>query len=123
MEYSKFSEIVLRLKAHDERILKLSRLGVDLIELNDDLSTIISLLIEEVYGKEGLDWFSWFCWESDFGEKDWSKHPTYKMIEGKMVKVKEAGEVSHGATDENGNPICHSIQSTWEYLEENHKRI
>jgi hypothetical protein len=123
MEYSKFSQIVLKMKAHDEIILKLSRLGVDLIELNNDLQTVITLLIEEVYGKEGLEWFEWFCWESDFGQKDWSKDPSYKIVDGKMVKIKEAGEVAYGATDEHGNPICHSIQSTWEYLEKNYKRI
>ena len=123
MEYSKFSQIVLRLKRHDEDMSKAHKLGIDLHDMVDGLHQIISLLIEEVYGKEGLDWFSWFCYESDYGQKDWSKHPSYEMVEGKMVKVKESGEPRYGATDENGNPICHSIQSTWEYLEENYKKI
>lgn len=121
MEYSTFSQIVLRLKAHDEKIQKLYKMGVDLIDFNDELQTIINLLIKEVYGEEGADWFSWFCYESDYGEKDWSKHDSYKMVDGVMTKINEAGEMRYGATDENGNPICHSIQSTWEYLEENYR--
>lgn len=121
MEYSTFSQIVLRLKAHDEKIQKLYKMGVDLIDFNDELQIIINLLIVEVYGQDGADWFSWFCYESEYGEKDWSKHDSYKMVDGVMTKINEAGEKRYGATDENGNPICHSIQSTWEYLEENYR--
>jgi hypothetical protein len=121
MEYSTFSQIVLRLKAHDEKIQKLYKMGVDLIDFQDELQTIITLLIKEVYGEEGEDWFSWFCYESDYGEKDWSKHDSYKMVDGVMTKIHDAGELRYGATDKDGNPICHSIQSTWEYLEENYR--
>jgi len=38
-----------------------------------------------------------------------------------MTKIKDAGEARYGACDENGNPICYSIESTWEYLEKNHR--
>jgi hypothetical protein len=122
MEYSKFSQIVLRLKKNSEVKRKVYKLGIDLIEFDEDLHKIINLLISEVYGEQGLEWFQWFCWESDFGEKDWSKHPSYSIVDGVMVKTHDSGEVRHGANDENGNPICHSIQSTWEYLEENHSK-
>jgi hypothetical protein len=121
MEYATFSQIILRLKAHDEKISKLCKLGVDLIDFQDDLQSVITLLIKEVYGEEGEDWFSWFCYESDYGEKDWSKHDCYKMVDGVMTKIRDAGELTYGASDEEGNPICHSILSTWEYLEKNHR--
>jgi hypothetical protein len=119
MEYSRFSEIILRLKKHSEKVNKAYELKIDLIDFSDDLNRIIDSLIKEVYGEEGYDWFTWFCYESDFGEKDWSKYPCFSMVNGKMVQIKEAGETRYGATDENGEPICHSIQSTWEYLEKN----
>lgn len=122
MEYKTFSQIILLLKQESERSQKLYKLGVDVMELNDGLHQIITLLIEEIYGEGGLDWFSWFCYESDFGKKDWSQHDCYKIVDGKMVKIKEKGETRYGATDENGKPICYSIKSTWQYLEKNHKK-
>lgn len=122
MEYKTFSQIILLLKQESERSQKLYKLGVDVIELNDGLHQIITLLIEEIYGEGGLDWFSWFCYESDFGKKDWSQHDCYKIVGGKMVKIKDKGETRYGATDENGKPICYSIKSTWKYLEKNHKK-
>jgi hypothetical protein len=51
------------------------------------------VLIKEIYGEKGLDWFSWFCYESEFGQK-------------------------HGATDENDNPICYDWESLHLYLEQ-----
>jgi len=120
MEYSKFAEIIMRLKKQGEITSKAYELKIDLIDFTDDLNRVIDILIREVYGDEGYDWFTWFCYESDFGEKDWSKLPCYKSVDGIMTKIHEAGEVRYGATDENGEPICHSIESTWEYLEKNY---
>jgi hypothetical protein len=39
-----------------------------------------------------------------------------------MVKIREKGETQYGASDENGNPICYSIKSTWQFLEKNYKK-
>jgi len=122
MEYSQFAEIILRLKKHSENVDKAYKLKIDLIDFNDDLNRIIDILIKEIYGEEGYDWFTWFCYENDFGEKDWSGLPCYSMVDGKMIKIHEVGEVRFGAHDENGNPICHSIESTWEYLEKNYNK-
>jgi hypothetical protein len=49
--------------------------------------------MKEIYGEEGVDWFSWFCYENDYGQ----------------------GGLE--AWDENKNPICYSFESLWEYLE------
>lgn len=122
MEYEKFCEIILRLKKFQEKKSEAYKLKIDLLEFFEDLEIIISRLISEIYGEQGLEWFDWFCYENDFGNKDWSTTPCYKMVDGKMVKIHETGEVRHGATDENENPICYSIESTWEYLETNHRQ-
>jgi hypothetical protein len=122
MEYSKFAEIILRLKKHSENVDKAYKLKIDVIDFSDDLNRVIDILIREVYGEEGYDWFTWFCYESDFGEKDWSKAPCFKMVDGKMVKIYEEGEMRFGAHDEDGNPICYSVESTWEYLEKNYNK-
>jgi hypothetical protein len=122
MEYSKFEEIIKRMKSHGERNSKAYELNIDLINFCDDLETIVSLLIREVYGEEGAGWFDWFCFDADFGEKDWSKSATYENVNGIMRKIKEEGDPKWGASDENGNPICYSVRSTWEYLEANYNK-
>jgi hypothetical protein len=111
MTFETFSAIILTIKKQSEKISGMHSLGVDLVNFVDPYNDIISRCIKEFYGDDGLDWFDWFCYESDFGQRDWSKAATY---------VKN-GEPRWGATDKEGNPICHSILSTWEYLENNHK--
>ena len=120
MEYSTFAEIILRLKNQQKISDAAYKLKIDLIDFNTDLNRIIDILIKEIYGEDGYGWFSWFCYENDFGEKDWSLLPCYKMVDGKMVKIHDAGEIRAGASDEHDNAICYSIESTWQYLEENH---
>ena len=53
MEYSRFSEIILRLKKHHEKVNKAYELKIDLIDFGDDLNRVIDSLIKEVYGEEG----------------------------------------------------------------------
>lgn len=121
MEYSKFLEIVTRLKNHGEASNSAMKLKIDLLDFCDDLHHIISILIKEVYGEEGYDWFSWFCYESDYGEKDWSLSPLYQLNKkGQFIKAKKITENRTGARDKKGNPICYSIESTWDFLEKNY---
>ena len=118
MKYKDFLFVGLELQKQDKVIDKLNKLNMDVIHLVDPYHAIITKLIKEVYGEEGADWFSWFCYEADYGTKDWSTVPTYKQNEdGTTTLLYEAGEARHGATDEEGNPICYSWESLWEYLE------
>ena len=105
MKYERFLKIILSLQKQDKTIKTLYDNGVDLIDFVDPYHVIITELIKELYGEEGYDWFSWYCYESEFGQKDWS----------------ENGEVKHGACDAKGNPICYSHESLWEYLEKEYK--
>lgn len=124
MTYERFLKITLGLQKAGEDVNKLHRLNVDLIDFVDPYHAIINELMKEVYGEEGYEWWSWFCYESEYGQRDWSKYPSYKTDEnGNMVKIHDAGEIRFGATDEEGNPICYSFESTWEYLEKNYKKI
>ena len=93
MTLEKFSEIIDSLKKTDEDLNKLYKLKVDLTEFVEPYQLIVSKLLREIYGDEGYDWFSWFCYERDFGEKEL------------------------GAWDENNNPICYDVESLWQYLE------
>ena len=123
MKYKDFSNIVLTFKKTSEKTIKASSIGIDIFDFNDDLYSAIQILIEEIYGKDGAEWFYWFCHESDFGKRDWSKGDTYKKEEdGTIRKMEDKEKSKYGAHDEKGNPICYSIKSTWEYLEKNHRK-
>jgi hypothetical protein len=98
MTYENFLKIGLELQKQDRIVDNLYKNNVDLIEFVDPYHRIISILITEIYGKEGYDWWSWFCHENDFGQ----------------------GTLE--AYDENKNPICYSWESLYEYLENNHKK-
>lgn len=118
MTYERFLAITLRLQTESDRVDKLYKLGIDLINYVDPYHAIINELMREVYGEEGYDWWCWFCWESDFGRKDWSAVPRHSRDTRGELKL-EHNNV-WGARDADGNPICYSYESTWEYLETNY---
>ena len=102
MEYGEFLKVILGLQQESRVVSDLYDRKVDLIEFVDSYHTIISILLKSIYGEKGLDWFQWFCYENDFGQKPCTG---------------EDGEPTHCATDENGEPICYSFESLWEFLE------
>jgi hypothetical protein len=119
MTYEDFLAVGLRLQKQEKVRIDLMKLGVDITGILETYDEINMILIKEIYGEKGLDWFSWFCYESEFGQKDWSKAATYiKNDDGTSTKVYEAGEQRHGATDEDGNPICYDWESLHLYLEQ-----
>ena len=122
MTYYNFLKVIMALQKEDRTIQKLYDNGVDLINFVNPYHEIINNLIKEIYGEIGYEWFSWYCYESEFGQKDWSTEPLYKKNEdGTMEKIKDKGEVRFGAYDNDGNPICYSHESLREYLENNCK--
>ena len=97
MKYSEFSGIVETLQKQSDLLSDLYHKNVDLLEFTDPYEFIIQILLTEVYTVEGYEWFSWFCYENDFGR----------------------GTLD--ASDENG-PICYDIKSLWEFLEKTYTR-
>ena len=93
MTYEKFQEMVNALQAQDDVVSKLYKVKVDLLDFVDPYHQLIASLLTEIYGPAGCDWWSWFCYENDFGN-------------GKLE-----------AWDENETPICYDLKSLWEYLE------
>lgn len=123
MTYERFLKITIGLQRESRKLCELHKLGIDMYDYVDPYHTIINELIREVYGDEGHDWWSWFCWENDFGQKDWSTAESYRMKDdGTSEKAHEKGEPRFGAHDENGNPICYSFESTWEFLEKEYRK-
>lgn len=93
MKYDRFLKITLQLQKESEVLDKLYESGIDLINFVNPYHIVITELIREVYGDEGYDWWSWFCYENNYGQ----------------------GELT--AYDENGDLICYSFKSLWEHLE------
>lgn len=99
-------------------------IGIDIIEFTEPVYKIIDVLIEETYGKEGSGWFFWFCYDSDYGRRDWSNFPSFITDEnGKIHPAPKTSNSKYGAFDAEGNPICFSIESTWNFLEENYRNL
>jgi hypothetical protein len=123
MTYSNFLQIILSYKKFSEDISSLYDIGFDLIEgkynLSHPIETMLEASITSVYGNEGWEWVSWFIYESEYGQKDFSGTPTYERNEDGTGRLVESS--IYGARDENGNPICYSYDSLWEYLEKNCK--
>ena len=94
MTYETFLKLTLELQKQERIVDDLYKNKIDLLEFIDPYHGLIHLLIKEIYGEEGVDWWSWFCYENDYGQKGLE------------------------AWDENKNRICYSLESLWEFLEE-----
>lgn len=97
MTFEKFEKLINDLQIQEEVVHSLYKSKVDLIDFVDPYHGIIHDLIAEIYGKEGLDWWSWFCYENEYG----------------------SGTLE--AWEADGTPICYDLKSLWEYLEKNKK--
>lgn len=96
MTYEKFKEIINLQIAHHNRILALSKLKVDLIEIFGDQSKLNELLWQEVLTEHGYDWLCWYLYEKD-------------GISGKPRKDLKAW-------DKEKREICKDLKSLWTYL-------
>lgn len=93
MTYENFLRVTLSLQKQERLIKDLDNLNVDLFTFVDPYHGIIYNLIKEIYGAEGADMFSWFCYDNDFGQNGLDNF------------------------DKAGNRICFSHESLWAYLE------
>lgn len=93
MTYENFLKIIATLQEESNTIQTLYSYKVDLIDFTDPYHKIITILFKEVYGEEGYDWLSWYCYDNDFGQKGLE------------------------AYDADKNLICYSHESLWQYLE------
>ena len=94
MKLEVFAEILNKLKKQSDKQDALYDLDVDLINYSDDHNSVIDMLLEIYYGKEGADWISWYLWERD-----------------------PVGD-QYQATDKDGKPICYDVKSLWEEVEQ-----
>lgn len=119
MEYKTFLNLISKKKEISNDMSEAYKLGIDLLEYPPlaKYESIIDSLLKELYNTEGIDWINWFMYESDFGERDFSKSQVFELNdEGNMIKVDDLDKSKYGAHDENGKPICYSIESLYDYV-------
>ncbi len=95
MTYNTFEKLILELEGVSNRYSKLYDLGVDLMNYDEPLQKINSLLMLEVFGKEGKDWVEWYLYE----------------------RASPSGNILQ-AWDKDDNEICYDIPSLWETVKE-----
>lgn len=121
MEYEDFLGILMPYKKLMEDFTELYSMGFNFMdgkyELENNVAKIFDATLNSHFTEEGVEWVCWFVYENDWGEKDWSKIPTWDEKTGKLID-RDPVE-AYGAKDENGKPICYSFGSTWE-LVKNH---
>jgi hypothetical protein len=118
MTYEQFEKLLLNYRQFADNVYEISEIGFNLHEgkypIVDHVETMLNTCIESHYGEEGVQWVEWFILESNWGDRDWSLYDSYNE-KGEIVNKK--GEIRSGAHDENGEPICYSLESLYEYLE------
>jgi hypothetical protein len=126
MTYSNFLRAMLTYKKLSEDFSELDSIGIDFFEGKYRLSelsySLFKSTFESHYTKEGIEWIDWFVFEADWGQKDFSKSPTYVYNkDGTITTEKQSDEPKWGARDSDGNPIAYSFESLWELLEKDYK--
>lgn len=110
MKYEDFLKIIMTDKKFNSEISELYDIGFDFLEgkykLSDLFGSVVETALRQSYDDDGMEWVYWFIYDNEYGQKDWG--------------IKDNKPV-YGATNEKGEPICHSYESLWKYLEENHK--
>jgi hypothetical protein len=94
MKLEVFTEILNKLRKQSDKQDVLYELDIDLINYSDDYTSIINILLEVYYGKEGTDWIYWYLYERD-----------------------PVGTIDQATTND-GLPICYDIKSLWEEVEQ-----
>ena len=94
MKLEVFTEILNRLRKQSDKEHALYVLDIDTINFSDNYTSVINILLEVYYGKDGADWIYWYLYERD-----------------------PVGTIDQATTND-GKPICYDIQSLWEEVEQ-----
>lgn len=127
MKYSDFLKLLMTHRKINEEFSELSDMGFDFFEgkyrLVEHVESIVDTAFSSVYTTDGVGWIWWFVYENEYGQRDWSSVPSYERDENGNYTISNRDKDKFPATDEDGNSICHSYQSLWEYIEKNHKKV
>ena len=126
MKYETYLKVMSNYQKFQSNIDSLYEVGVDLMEGKYAVSNIPLEIMEVAfashYTKEGWDWITWFIFENEWGQKDWSRTKTYlKITKGKIEFVEDEGDNHYGAMDKDGNPLAYNLESLYNLLEQDYK--
>ena len=97
MKLEKFTKLIEGIERRREQVGKAYDIGLDLLSFDDDyFSDVLGPLMEEVFGKEGVDWINWYVYERE-------------SLDGKTILK---------AWDKNKNEICFDIPSLYDTVKE-----
>jgi len=94
MNLEVFTEILNKLRKQSDKEHALYALDIDTINFSDNYASVINILLDVYYGKEGTDWIYWYLYERD-----------------------PVGTIDQ-ATTSDGKPICYDVKSLWEEVEQ-----
>jgi hypothetical protein len=103
MQYKEFESILELYRKTSVEFSELYNIGFDFYEgkykLSESFYNIFIKCLGAIYTPEGIEWIDWFVLEAEYGTNGLT------------------------AFDENGNEICNTIESLYNYVEENHKIV
>lgn len=121
MEYKDFLGILMPFQKMQRDFDELYHMGFDFLEgkyrLEENTGRILGAALDSLFTEEGVDWINWFMFENEWGQKDWSRVPKYDRETGQLITDRDPVE-AYGAKDENGKPICYSLESLWEHVQQ-----
>jgi hypothetical protein len=98
MNKQSFEKIILNLQAARKRSREIYKLGIDLMNYEENYEHVIDELFRAAFNTEQLGWIDWFLYERESaGGKTLKAH---KKVGRKKVE------------------ICHTIDSLWETVQE-----
>jgi hypothetical protein len=103
MTRKEFTELLKIYEDFSENVSTLYDIGLDLMEGKYPITThvdkLLKLSITSHWGDKGWDWVSWFVYENEYGDK------------------------GHKAWDTDGTSICYSVDTLYDYLQKEYKKL
>lgn len=94
MKLEVFTAIIEAIEKQSEISIEAAKLGIDLLDYEENWITALTLALGAYYGETGSDWIGWYVFERDNEESQ------------------------DEADDSCDNKICYDIPSLWKHVEE-----
>lgn len=125
MDYTLFAEFINRNQERDQKLELLENLGIDMLDFDNAYDFLVDQFLNAYWTEAGVEWIYWFMYDSEYGQKDWSKIDVVlsEGENGDYKEVKNKYTDSFGAHDSDGNPICYDTKSLYEYVKHFEKPV
>jgi hypothetical protein len=98
MDFKSFEKIILNLQVAHKKSRELYKLGIDLMQYDENYEFVIDELFKAAFNEDQRGWIDWYLYERE-------------GLSGKINKAyKTAGKKKV--------EICHTIDSLWETIQE-----